>query len=203
MRCITLLLLLSISTSTTAKEFQPLAWLASWILPDGFRQGYEVRELILSPDYDSLRTFANDRETLDALYQYALYTSHGDEESATFAMLVAVFEHRTIPMKMGVEIPLSFENEEAFTRRVERLPRHIYNDSTDDRDKLQHFFSSAYIKRTLGMSWLVNLLGEVVEILEEKLVTGGANDRRDIVANRDGVRFAVSRYRLPTEFLTR
>ena len=45
--------------------------------------------------------------------------------------------------------------------------------------------------------------GEIVEVLEEKFVAGGANDRRDIVANRDGVRFAVSRGRLPSEYLTR
>jgi len=203
MKCLALLFLLSSSSVSRASDFQPLAWLASWILPDGFREGYEVREFIASPLYDSLRAIANDRETLDALYEYAYYKAHGNERSASFAMLVAVFEHRTIPLKLGLAIPLSFEEEEAFRRRVERLPRHIYNDTTDDRDKLQHFFSSAYAQRTLGMSWLVNAFGEVIEILEEKFVTGGANDRRDIVANRDGMRFALSRNRLPSEFLTK
>jgi hypothetical protein len=203
MRWLAILFVLSTSTASFARDFQPLAWLASWILPDGFREGYEVREFIASPLYDSLRTIADDRETLDALYEYALYKTHGNEQSAAFAMLVAVFEHRTVPLKLGLAIPLSFEEKEAFERRVERLPRYIYHDSTDDRDKLQHFFSSAYAKRAFGMSWLVNGFGELIEILEEKLVTGGANDRRDVVANRDGVRFALSRNRLPSEFLTR
>jgi hypothetical protein len=204
MRWLAILFILSLCSSASfARDFQPLAWLASWILPDGFREGYDVREFIASPVYDSLRKIANDRETLDALYEYAYYKTHGDERSAAFAMLVAVFEHRTIPLKLGLAIPLSFEEREAFERRVERLPRYIYNDTTDDRDKLQHFFSAAYAKLTLGMSWLVNAFGETIEIFEEKLVTGGANDRRDVVANRDGMRFALSRNRLPSEFLTK
>lgn len=202
-RTAVLLLLLSSPVLTLARDFQPLAWLASWIMPDGFREGYEVRAFIASAAYDSLRSIATDRETLDALYEYAYYKAHGDDKSAIVAMLVAVFEHRTIPLRFGLEVPLSFEGKEAFDRRVERLPRYLYADSTDDRDKLQHFFSSAYLKKTLGMSWLVNAIGEIVEVLEEKFVDGGANDRRDIVANRDGIRFALSRDRFPSAYLTR
>lgn len=162
-----------------------------------------MREFIASPQYDSLRLITNDRETLDALYEYAYYRTHGDERSAALAMLVATFEHRTIPLKIGIALPLSLEDSLSFERRVRRLPRYIYTDTTDDRDKLQHFFSSAYAQRSLNMSWLVNLLGEAVEALEEIWVEGGANDPRDIVANRDGIRFAKTRGELPSKYFTR
>jgi hypothetical protein len=198
-----LVLLVCISVPTFATDLTPIAWLGGWLLPDGFREGYEVRDFIASPAYDSLRKIADDRETLDALYEYAYLKGHGNKKTAVFAMLVAVFEHRTIPLKLGLSLPLSFESEEAFDHRVERLPRYIYNDTIEDRDKLQHFFSGAYAERTLRMGWFVDLLGEAIEILEEKFVSGGANDRRDIVANRDGMRFANRRDDLPSEYLTR
>lgn len=202
MRVLAFVLLISTSSISQAHS-SPFVWLGSWLLPDGFREGYQLREFIASPRYDTLRKMATDRETLDALYEYAYYKTHGDERSAAFAMLVAVFEHRTIPLKIGLSVPLTFESEEAFTYRTERLPRYIYNDTTDDRDKLQHFFSSAYGEHALSMTWFVNFIGEIVEILEGELVSGGANDRRDIVANHDGIRFAKKRETLPSKCLTK
>jgi hypothetical protein len=86
-------------------------------------------------------------------------------------------------------LPLTFESEEKFNSRVERLPSHIITDTIDDKDKMQHFFLSAYLKRTLQMNSLVRIMGSLVEFGEDAFIVGGMNDERDMHANMNGVRF--------------
>lgn len=179
-------------------------------LPDGFREGYLVRDYIISDSYLEDTVGLQESEKIDLIYRRSLLKTQGRPTAASLATLIAVLEHRHLPLSffgLTVDIPLTLEERETFDTRVERLPHHFYDPQHSDRDKLQHYFANAWLKRGLGMQWLVNLISELVEIGEEGFVKGGAYDDRDKVANSNGVAFA--RYAKdsldarPSHYLTR
>ena len=173
----------------------------SLFTPKGYIEGYQLRDLIRSDIYIEETEGMTDREKLDYIYDEAYILSRGDFQATQLASAVATLEHRTIEIKLlfgaSITVPLTFEPEESFTARVERLPSRIYSDSTEDKDKMQHFFLSAYLKRTLGTNSLVRLLGSFVEAGEDAFIVGGMSDERDLHANEDGIRFATSDKRAP------
>lgn len=157
------------------------------LLPPAMRAGYRTRAWVrdsLPPTGDSIA----DLDRLDMIYLRALRESGGDIESALFASLIASFEHRTIPFTFGLDLPLTFEPEELFKRRVARLPRRLFLDKPggDDSDKAQHFFASAWLAYALDNDLLADIIGHGVEAGEAFFIKGGADDPRDIRANRLG-----------------
>jgi len=161
------------------------------LLPETIRAGYLTRAWVrdsLPPAGDSL----DDLSRLDMLYLHALGEAGGDPETALFASLIASFEHHTIPFSIGVDLPLTLEPHDLFERRVALLPQRLFLDSPagDDRDKLQHFFASAWLAATLDNGPAADLIGLGVETGEELFIRGGADDRRDVRANRLGHLFA-------------
>ncbi len=175
----------------------PLEGTPSWsspldlLLPPAIRAGYHTRAWArdaLPPAGDSL----DDLARMDMIYLRALGESSGDIESALLASLIACFEHRTIPFSFGLHLPLTLEGDESFARRVERLPELLFADRPEggDRDKLQHFFASAWLAWTLDNGALADLAGLGIEAGEEAFISGGADDPRDVRTNRLGQHFA-------------
>jgi hypothetical protein len=161
------------------------------IVPHGLREGYEVREFILDHS-DELKSLPPG-EAMNEIYRQALMETNGDKGAAYLASMIAVFEHRNIPISgLGITLPLTLENDSVFHQRHDDLPRNIYGEGQDDRDKLQHFFANAWLKKELGMEWLVRLIGEFVELGEDAVVEGGVYDERDKRANSDGIRFGAN-----------
>ncbi len=161
------------------------------LLPEPIRTGYLTRAWIrdsLPPAADSL----DDLTRMDMLYLRAFGEAGGNPESTLLAALIASFEHRTIPLSIGLELPLTLEPQEAFERRVARLPRRLFldNPNGDDKDKLQHFFASAWLATMLDNGSAADLLGIGVELGEALFIRGGADDPRDIRANRLGHLYA-------------
>ena len=176
------------------------------LVPHGIREGYEVREFII--DHGDKLDRLTPQDAMDEIYLHALRETNGDKGAAYLATLIAVLEHRYIPIsRTGIELPLTLESDSIFRQRVGHLPKNIYGQGHDDRDKLQHFFANAWLKKELGMEWLVLLIGELIEVGEDALVEGGVYDERDKVANRDGIRFGInsadSLSALPSKYLSR
>jgi hypothetical protein len=160
------------------------------LLPNGVVAGYRARVWVrdsLPPESDSVA----DLDRVDMIYLRALREAGGDIESALLASLIATFEHRTIPFTFGFDLPLTFEPRDLFDRRVARLPGHLFLDHPNggDRDKLQHFFASAWLAHTLDNGLLADIIGQGVEQGESSFIVGGADDPRDIRANRLGQLF--------------
>jgi len=126
---------------------------------------------------------------------------------------MAVLEHQKIefrvPVLEALSVPLSFEEDSLFTQRVRNLPRSLYDDTPDipmgDRDKLQHFFASAYISFASETPELASGAGNAVEWGEAKFVVGGADDIRDKRANKQGELFGRdlidAKTLLPSDYL--
>lgn len=164
------------------------------LVPHGIVAGYDLRDYIASDAFASFDSTHTGRESLDEIYYTAFEYTHGSTEAAMLAASYGTFEHETLPLSilgLRIDLPLTSESKARFERRRSHLPRFIYNSAEEDQDKPQHFFASAWLKSTLGMDWLVNLMGHLVEEGETLMVIDGANDPRDIHADHDGLTFAL------------
>jgi hypothetical protein len=133
-------------------------------------------------------------EAFDEIYFEALAMAHGVRTDAFLAASYGSFEHEFIPLVFfgaEVDLPLTSEDHSRFLLRVSHLPAHLYHIPEGDRDKIQHFFASAWIKSLFGMDWLIHLAGEAVEAGESFFIAGESRDPRDIHANNDGIGFAL------------
>ncbi len=211
--------LICVSTSSFAQSEEPDSTdiytyhrniLLSVLFPKGIAEGVALRSYLRSSFWDEYRKDHTDCEAMDEIFKDADELSNDNKPAALLASSIAVLEHKTIPVKLlfGIvlEIPLTMESQTDFDIRVAKLPVYLYSPKIPDRDKLQHFFFSAYFMRTLKMNSLVRLLGDAVEIGEDLFIIGGVNDERDRHANNDGIRFGESCERdsflRPSGFLT-
>jgi hypothetical protein len=132
---------------------------------------------------------------VDAIYLKALKIADHSVGRALFLSLLATLEHRNLNMKVPIfgsfGVPLTFEEDSTFNARMRNLPSKIYADSPPegDRDKLQHFFGSAYIAYASESREFARTSGDLVEWGEAEFVVGGVDDDRDRRANSHGERF--------------
>ncbi len=166
----------------------------SLFLPSGISLGYEMRAYIRSDEFGAFDSSSRPEDVLDEIYNESLELGNGDLSTALFAAAFGTFEHEFIPLTFfgsELDLPLTSEDHAHFERRISHLPEHLYHIPEGDRDKLQHFFSSAWLKSIVGMDWLVNLAGNGVELGESLFVVGGSKDPRDVHANADGRNFEI------------
>ncbi len=166
----------------------------SLFVPEGIRLGYDMREFIASQEFGTFDSTVSPEAAFNEIYYEAVTMAHGNLTDALLAASFGSFEHEYIPLDFfgaEVDLPLTSEDHDRFLLRVSHLPAHLYRIPEDDRDKIQHFFASAWLKSILGMDWLVHLAGEAVEAGESLFVIGDARDPRDVHANADGLRFEM------------
>ena len=134
----------------------------------------------------------HDRQRVDSLYLYALDVARGDHLRACALTGLACLTHRAIPLRFGLNVPLTFENDSLLNRRFNRMPRYLFNDSPaeGDSDKLQHFFMSAWLAMRSDSPMLSNFAGHIIEGGESLLIDARQDDERDLRANALGRRFA-------------
>lgn len=181
------------------------------ILPSGYEEGLEMRLLLRSNQWKKYKEQIADTTAMNMIYELSYALCNGRSKRALLASGVAVLDHRSIPLRLPfglvLNIPLTLESETHFQERTSALPTYLYSATREDRDKLQHFFFSAYLKRVIGMSLFCRLVGNMTEVLEDAVVIGGANDNRDKHANADGVSFGLrsleDKTALPSESLSR
>jgi hypothetical protein len=166
--------------------------LAGLLLPENLSVGYLTRSWVRQSLPPAGTSGLDDLTRLDMIYLRALGESRGDIGLALQASLVATFEHKNIPFTFGIRLPLTLEPEEEFAQRVALLPDLLFADRPkgNDRDKLQHFFASATLAWFSDSRSLADLAGLGIEAGEALFIKGGADDPRDVRANRLGQYFA-------------
>ncbi len=137
------------------------------ILPSGYEEGLEMRLLLRSSQWKSYKEQIVDTTAMNMIYELSYALCNGRSKSALLASGVAVLDHRSIPLRLPfglvLNIPLTLESETRFQSRTSALPTYLYSATREDRDKLQHFFFSAYLKRVIGMSLFCKLIGNMTE----------------------------------------
>jgi hypothetical protein len=189
--------------STGSREW-PLAGVVTVLfpilLPKILGDVTELKEFIRSEEFARLRRRVGDNLAVDLLFNRARELSWGNAYEALLISTVATFEHR----RFGVRVPLlgplvwialTAEFEDDFRARLRSLPSRLYVDTppgmAGDRDKLQHFFGSAFLTYLFESMEAADRVGEFVEWGEERFIVDGVNDERDRRANLQGQEFGM------------
>jgi hypothetical protein len=172
--------------------------ITEWILPESVNGITAMKEFIRWDVFQTFRLDSGDLKAVDLIFQKGLRISGGDIDMALFICFVGTIDHAKIGIRvpllgLTLYVPLTTESGQNFQKRYHHLPSHFYSDSPagtyGDRDKLQHFFGSAYLAYMSGSGAYTRILGIWIEILEQKYIVDGADDPRDRRANLQGVLF--------------
>ena len=193
-------------------EEDDLCFLLTYVPPFFIQHGIELKEFIRSRTFATIKKTFGDHRAVDAIYVYAMKLTHNNTAVALFLSMTSSFDHRMLGLKlpfMHFELPLSNETEQEFQTRLTNLPSALYSDTPPskqgDRDKIQHFFGSAFLTYVFESGEIADRIGEFIEKGENTFVVEGAFDARDERANREGQAFGTAllqdRACLPSEFI--
>ncbi|GEM_PF-414854 len=179
------------------KGFSLLGAVGDLFTPEIIKETRRIRRYVRDGRFRVLLERCGDMRAVDAIYQKALRISNYNIPRALFLSMMAVLEHQNVDIKVpivgSIGLPLTFEEDSLFHARRRNLPARLYVDSPaseeGDKDKLQHFFASAYIAYVSGSRDLARASGNFVEWGEAQFVVGGVDDPRDKRANKQGERF--------------
>jgi hypothetical protein len=172
----------------------------------------QLKDFILSKEFSALREHLGDKRAMDAIYVRAMNLTDGNTGISLLIAAFATFDHEIVEFKipmLSFALPLTGEEQKQFKRRVNALPKELYTDTpTDsygDKDKLQHFFGSAFIAFAFESAGSARRAGVFVEKGERLGIRGGVYDNRDLRADDEGARYGIAllqdNHRLPSDFL--
>jgi hypothetical protein len=192
-------------------KFSLFGFLRDVVTPNLITDTRQIREYVRDPRFGVLLKRCDDMRSVDAIYLKAMKIAEHNVARALFLSLMGTLEHRDLDVKVPIlgslGVPLTFEEDSMFNARFRNLPTKLYVDTPPegDRDKLQHFFGSAYLAYASESRELAGSTGNLIEWGEAKFVVGGVDDPRDRRANKHGERFGhdllTVRNLLPSDYL--
>ena len=152
--------------------------------------------------YDSLfNNSVSDLEKVDLLYKIALEFFNDDISEALLALTFATLPFNKMNVKipiLNIRIPLYLPavNESLFKKKKENLPgKVLFNSSKKygfDKDKVAHFFGTAFLAYNISFLNLSKFLGFIVEMFESAFQVSSGVDNRDLHVNHLGEYFGNS-----------
>jgi len=169
------------------------------ILPPVFHDRSTLERYIRDPKFQRLRLRCGDTLAVDEIFAEAVGIADGSLGYALLIAALATFDHHRLgvifPLIGTLYFPLDLDSRPDFVVRYTHLPRRVLPDSAGkyrrDRDKLQHFFGSAYLTYQMDSKSIAQFLGDFVEWGEPRFIVGGDYDERDRYANRLGQEFGM------------
>lgn len=193
------------------EPFSLFKFIGNAFTPDLIKETRQIREYIRDARFGVLMKRCGDARATDQIYLKALKIAEHNIARALFLSLMGTLEHRDVDLKVPIigpiGVPLTFEEDSIFNTRFRNLPSRLYVDTPPegDRDKLQHFFASAYIAFSSESRELARTGGNLVEWGEAQFVVGGVDDPRDRRANKHGEQFGhdllTVKNLLPSDYL--
>ncbi|MEO8168103.1 MAG: hypothetical protein ABI623_07650 [bacterium] len=175
-----------------------ISFFAPFVFPKIIQDDFRLKEYICSPEFAAFRGQYGDLYSVDAIFDEAMRLTWNNAYEALLISLVATMEHRRFGVRLPVFgpllwVPLTSEFEDEFKSRVQSLPSKLYKDTprSGDRDKLQHFFGSAFLTYISESREVAQRIGEFIEWGEDAVIVGGVLDERDFRANRQGQEFGL------------
>lgn len=154
-----------------------------------------ISEYIASKRFIEIRKNCNDLIAADSIFIEAVNFCNGNLDDALLALMLATVPYREVPIQIPIinsliNYPLTSSDEETFLRKNENLPRYLFFDSPNndygDKDKLAHFFGSAFLSYESNFFDLGKLIGYFVEAFEESFKVQSSVDIRDLDVNEYG-----------------
>jgi hypothetical protein len=153
---------------------------------------------IASEEFKELSETKNHIELTDSIYLRAVNFYNGDYSEALLALMLAAVPYKIVPIQIPVlniviNYPLTAAEDSIFLLKNSNLPKYLFFDSpqTDygDKDKLAHFFGSAFLAYSPNFFDLGNLIGYFIEVFEESFKVQSSVDNRDLYVNSLGIFF--------------
>lgn len=171
----------------------------------------DLKRYIRDGRFLEIRRYYGDLVAVDAIYQKAVQLVDYNVRDALLIAFFATMDHRRVGVKIpllgSIYLPLTAESDSLFTARWANLPSRFSGGGEfgGDRDKLQHFFGSAYIAYASRSPDVAAIAGSFVEWGESNFIVGGLSDWRDRQANERGRLFGMALEEnprvLPSDFL--
>ncbi|MGE5679932.1 MAG: hypothetical protein ACM34K_03540 [Bacillota bacterium] len=157
-----------------------------------------LSHFIASDYFSELRKSNTDLALIDTIYLRALQYNCGDHAEALLDLAFATVPFNKIPaviplIRLHVNIPLPAAKDSIFELKNKNLPgKFIFDSPIDaygDKDKLAHFFGSAYLAYVSRIFDFTEIIGIFVEEFEAKFYVQSAVDPRDLFADYLGELF--------------
>lgn len=153
-----------------------------------------LSEFIASDYFLNLKKTNNDLELTDTLFLRAVKFKNYNYSEALLALTFAAVPYKEVPIQIPLigilNYPLISANDSIFLHKDKNLPKELFYDTpTDDfgdKDKLAHFFGSAFISYTSNIFDLGDLIGYFVEVFEQSFKVQSIIDQRDLRTNKLG-----------------
>jgi hypothetical protein len=153
-----------------------------------------LSEFIASDYFLDLKKTNNDLELTDTLFLRAVKYKDYNYSEALLALTFATVPYKEVPIEfplIGVlDYPLVSANNSVFLKKDNNLPKELFYDTPNnnfgDKDKLAHFFGSAFISYSTNIFDLGDLIGYFVEVFEQSFKVQSSVDIRDLRTNKLG-----------------
>jgi len=154
-----------------------------------------ISSYIASEHFSNLKNNIGDVAATDSIFSEAMRFTEYDYGDALIALMLATVPYNEVPIQIPilnstVYYPLTSADEETFLTKNENLPRYLFFDSPQnnygDKDKLAHFFGSAFLSYESNIFDIGKLIGYFVEAFEESFKVQSSVDLRDLDVNEYG-----------------
>ncbi|MCL5029881.1 MAG: hypothetical protein M1480_12785 [Bacteroidetes bacterium] len=151
-----------------------------------------ISNFVASDYYNSLKETNNDLALTDTIYLRALSYEKFNFQEALFALTFSAIPYNKVKLKVPligeiITYRLPSAQEEIFQKKDENLPKRLFfdtpSDNYGDKDKLAHFFGSAFISYSSNIFDLGKVIGYFVEVFEQDFEVQNSIDSRDLRTN--------------------
>lgn len=159
-----------------------------------------LSEFIASNYFQKLSDETDDLSLADTLFRRAAAYEDNDYSEALLSLTLAVVPYKEVPIQLPlirtlIHYPLTSANDSVFQLKNKNLPKNLYFDTPEnkfgDKDKLAHFFGSAFLAYNSSLFDLGDLIGYFVEVFEEEFKVQSVIDNRDMMTNKFGYIFGT------------
>lgn len=159
-----------------------------------------LSEFISSDYFRNLQKQENHLSLVDTLFHRAVKYRHNDYSEALLSLTLATVPYKEVPIVIPllgiiIQYPLTSANDSVFIIKNKNLPAQLFFDTPQnkfgDKDKLAHFFGSAFLAYNSSIFDLGDLIGYFVEVFEEEFKVQSVIDNRDLMTNKLGYMFGT------------
>lgn len=154
-----------------------------------------ISEYIASEKLAEIRINVGELAATDSIFIDAIKFNELDYGDALLALMLATVPYNKVPIQVPilnsiVYYPLTSADDEIFLKKNNNLPRYLFFDTPQndygDKDKLAHFFGSAFLSYESNLFDIGTLIGYFVEAFEESFKVQSSVDPRDLDVNYYG-----------------
>ena len=176
-------------------------YIGELVVPEVILNTYRMRDFISSEYFSELKKNKGDMKAIDEIYNYAFWVTDGDIPQALFISAFSTLPYKSTPaklplIKLDIMFYFSLESESNFKKRFNNLPSHFLSDSPEnpfgDKDKLPHYFGSAYLSYITNLKSVPKYVGYMIEVGEAFFNLEGYFDERDVKVNLMGADYGLA-----------